>query len=333
MLRDSSMTGDRRLAYLVIAFVLGAAFAGAAIYTVYTTEVSRLSSQVSQLHALIEELREKAYGPFPEEKPIAIISAFKGELEYLVKEINVTGSLKILEAKPWKFYYGEYKGKKVVLFYSGVGKTNAAAATELCIAKFRPKAIIFSGIAGGVPEFADVGDITISSAVLHHDYGLVIPIGGVPGVEYPATADLERGFVPNPVPLPQGTRIHMLNATPWLISLALNASRMVDFGVVPGTNRAPAVRVGVIVTGDQFIASTQKCEWLYSAFNALATEMEGAAVAQVAYINDVPWVVIRCHSDRADEVAQEIIAAFWQYAAENSAKIVLKILEMWPQDR
>lgn len=152
-------------------------------------------------------------------------------------------------------------------------------------------------------------------------------------MKYPDTADLERGFVPNAVPLPQGARVYMFNATSWLISLALNASKMVDFGVVPGINKAPAIRVGVIVTGDQFIASTQKCEWLYHSFNALATEMEGAAVAQVAYLNGVPWVIVRCHSDRADDIAQEIIAAFWQYAAENSAKIVLKMLEIWPQDQ
>lgn len=74
------MAGDRRFAYLVIAFVLGAVFAGAAVYAVYTTEVSRLSSQVSQLQALVEKLREKAHDPFLDEKPIAIISAFRGEL-------------------------------------------------------------------------------------------------------------------------------------------------------------------------------------------------------------------------------------------------------------
>jgi len=61
--------------------------------------------------------------------------------------------------------------------------------------------------------------------------------------------------------------------------------------------------------------------------------MEGAAVAQVAYVNDIPWVVIRCHSDRADEVAQTIIKEFWQYAAENSAKIVLAMIKLWPPDR
>jgi len=175
--------------------------------------------------------------------------------------------------------------------------------------------------------------VTVSSAVLHHDYGTVVPVGGLPGVAYPATADLERGFVPSSFPLPNGVRVYMFNATPWLVSLALNASKTIDFGIVPGTNRTPVVRVGVIVTGDQFIASSQKCDWLYRVFGALATEMEGAAVAQVAYVNNVPWVVIRCHSDRADEVAQVIIKEFWQYVAENSAKIVLNMIEMWPQDK
>jgi len=322
----------KEITYLVVAFIIGAFVSGGIVYTIYAMKVADLNSQINQLYVQVEELKKEAYGPFMGERPIAIISAFRGELNFLVNELNATGALKALRIGPWVFYYGEFQGKKIVLFYSGVGKTNAAAATELCILKFRPKAIIFSGIAGGVPEFADVGDITISEAVIHHDYGIVMPIGGMPGTSYPETADLERGFMPRSVPLPNGSRVIMFNASQWLVSLAVNASRMIDFGKVPGTNRTPVVRVGIIVTGDQFIASTQKCEWLYNTFKALATEMEGASVAQVAYVNNVPWVIIRCHSDRADDVAEKIIAEFWQYAAENSAKLVLKMLEMWPQN-
>ena len=269
------------------------------------------------------------------EKPLAIVSAFSGELTLIKEAMESEGKVRVVEEGQWTFYVGRLQGVKVVAFYSGVGKVNAAAGTELLIQRFNVRAIIFSGISGGVAEFTDIGDITISSKVAHHDYGMVIPIGGLKRVEYPETADLDRGFVPGPVPTyKEGIvkRITFFEAHPDLIDLALRSSREIEFEPVPGTDRLPAVRVGVIVTGDQFIASTQKVEWLYQVFGALSTEMEGAAVAQVAYIHDMPWVIIRTNSDRADDIAEEIIIEFWEYAAETSAKLVIKMVELWAEE-
>jgi len=270
------------------------------------------------------------------ERPLAIVSAFAGELNLIKEAMESEGKVRAVEEGQWTFYVGRLHGVKVVAFYSGVGKVNAAAGTELLIQRFNPWAIIFSGISGGVAEFTDIGDITVSSKVAHHDYGTVILIGGLPGVEYPETADLQRGFVPGPVPTYKGgvvKRITFFEADPCLIDLALRSSEEIEFEPVPGTDRLPVVRMGVIVTGDQFIASTQKVEWLYQVFGALSTEMEGAAVAQVAYIHDVPWVIIRTNSDRADDVAAEIIKEFWQYAAETSAKLVIKMVELWSEEK
>ena len=111
------------------------------------------------------------------------------------------------------------------------------------------------------------------------------------------------------------------------------ASEEIVFEPVPGTDRLPVVRVGVIVTGDQLITSTQKVEWLYRVFEALSTEMEGAAVAQVAHIHDIPWVIIRTDSDRADDLAGDITEELWQYAAETSAKLVVKMIELLAEEK
>jgi len=319
-----TVLSKREILLAVTFLIIGALVSSIAVYGFMAAEISSLKSEIEEL---------EKYAP-PKERPIAVITAFPGELDLIVKEMNKTGKVEVIKIGSWTFFYGTLYGKKVVAFFSGIGKTNAAAGTELCIARFNPKAIIFTGIAGGVPEFADIGDITISTAVAHHDYGRVIPPGGLPGVEYPETADLIRGFVPRGVPIfkdGKKLRIVFFNASTELVDLALKAAKEIDFGVVPGTNRTPVVRTGIIVTGDQFIASTQKCEWLYKVFNALATEMEGASVAQVAYMHNIPWVIIRCHSDRADDIAEKIIKEFWRYAAVNAAKLTLKMVELWPE--
>lgn len=267
------------------------------------------------------------------EKPIAIISAFPGELTKIVEAMEVEKNITIAQ---WTFHLGKIHGVSVVAFFCGVGKVNTAAGTELLIQQFNPRFIIFSGISGGVAPFTDIGDITISEAVAQHDYGLVVPIGGLKDVQYPEEAELERGFVFQGVPVYKfgnTTRVKFFKASSDLIKLALKATEELTFDNIPGTTRKPAIRVGVIVTGDQFIASTEKVDWLYKTFNALSTEMEGGAMAQIAYIHDIPWVIIRTNSDRADEIAVEIIKEFWQYAAENSAKIVIKMIELLSKEK
>jgi adenosylhomocysteine nucleosidase len=267
------------------------------------------------------------------EKPIAIISAFPGELTKIIEAMEVEKNITIAQ---WTFHLGKIHGVNVVAFFCGVGKVNTAAGTELLIQQFNPRFIIFSGISGGVAPFTDIGDITISEVVAQHDYGLVVPIGGLKNVQYPEEAELERGFVPQGVPIYKfgnTTRIKFFKANPDLIKLALKATEELTFENVPGTTRKPVIRVGVIVTGDQFITSTEKVDWLYKTFNALSTEMEGGAMAQVAYIHNIPWVIIRTNSDRADEIAVEIIKEFWQYAANNSANIVIKMIELFSKEK
>ncbi len=265
-----------------------------------------------------------------EKAPIGIISAIPEELKLMRDSLVTVDEVKV---GPWQFWEGTWKGKRVVLTVGGVGKVNAAVVTNLLVDHFHPRAIIFSGIAGGVPDSAQIGDITISSQAVEHDFGAIVPVGGVEGRAYPGNSDLTRGFVPSPVPVMKGSTmvgITYFRADSLLIELAKRASEEVKLPPIPQLNRIPQVRVGVVATGDQFIASSQKCRWLYQSFHALSTEMEGGAVAQVATTYGVPWVLIRCNSDRADEEAHQVIKEFGTYAARNSASIVLKLIELFP---
>jgi adenosylhomocysteine nucleosidase len=269
-------------------------------------------------------------------RPLGIISALSDELALIRDAMENEGKVRVVEEGQWAFHVGRLHGEKVVAFYCGMGKVNAAAGTQLLIQRFDVGGIVFSGVSGGVAKFTNIGDITISSEAAHHDYGTMIPIGGLPDVEYPETADLERGFVPAAVPIYKGGVMEhkaFFEAEPDFINLALKAGEELELEPVPGTNRLPVVRVGVIVTGDQFIASTRKGEWLDKVFGALATEMEGAAVAQVAYIHDIPWVIIRTNSDNADDAAGDITEDLFQYTAETSAKLVVKMVELLAEEK
>jgi len=267
-----------------------------------------------------------------EREPIGVITAMQEELKLLKDSLTTVEKIRL---GPWNFWKGKWKGKRVVLSIGGVGKVNAAVVTNLLIDHFHPRALIFSGIAGGVSDSSQVGDITISSRAVEHDFGVVVPVGGVGGKAYPGNSDLSRGFVPSPVPVVRGsTMVGMayFQADSLLIELARRASKEVNLPKVPGSSRVPRVRVGVVASGDQFIASSQKCRWLHQSFGALSTEMEGGAVAQVATTYGIPWILIRCNSDRADEKARQLMERFGDYAARNSALIVLRLIELYPDE-
>ncbi|MDI6819901.1 MAG: 5'-methylthioadenosine/S-adenosylhomocysteine nucleosidase [Candidatus Hodarchaeaceae archaeon] len=114
-----------------------------------------------------------------------------------------------------------------------------------------------------------------------------------------------------------------------LVALAMRAGELVELRRIPALGWTPTVRAGTVVSGDQFVASSQKRDWLSRAFDASAVDMEGAAIAQVAHLRGVPWVLVRCNSDVADENAYADMARFSDYAAGNAAALALKMVELW----
>lgn len=241
----------------------------------------------------------------------AILGAFDAEVELIKRALTDRQDTKHLGIT---FTTGTLEGRRVVVAKAGIGKVNAAMTTTLLIEHFRPDEVVFTGIAGGINEDLHPGDIVIGSKTAQHDYCLLTDAGPEDkGTKNPVTG--ER----NPILFPADAR---------LLDLAKKAGTRVDLKDVPaaGGDRKPRITEGIIVTGDAFIASENKRIELRDRFRADAVEMEGAAVAQVCFYLDVPCLVVRSISDRADAAAQVDIEKFYQIAADNSAAFVMVVV-------
>ena len=195
------------------------------------------------------------------------------------------------------FYTGEIHGKNIVLLETGIGKVNAAIGATLLAKFYNVDKIIFTGVAGGVNETLDLGDVVISTDLIQHDMDV--------------TAFGEKlGVIPR-----MDTSI--FKADEDLVDLAFEASKKLNRNIIKGR----------ILSGDQFVASPQKLEFLRKEFNGDCTEMEGAAVGQVCHIFHIPFVVIRTMSDKANSDAHTDYATFMKIAAENSVTLVDEMLK------
>ena len=228
-------------------------------------------------------------------QPIAIMGAMDAEIEKLLPEIKQRQTHTIAKNT---YYTGQIQGKPVVVTRSGVGKVNAAITTYVMINHFNSSSIIFTGIAGAAGPELNVADVVISTALVQHDVDLTAfgaPKGQLDGHD-------DRYFY----------------ADKKLQNIALEAAKK-----AVGKDR---VHSGIIATGDQFIADKAVVSMLLEEFNAIAVEMEGAAVAQVADMFDIPLVVIRTISDKADGSAHLVYEEAKQVTADNSVAITLNMI-------
>ena len=214
------------------------------------------------------------------------------------------------------FMVGNLRGRPVVVVQTGIGKANAAMITTLVIEHFKPREIIFSGIAGGLNPALKPGDIVVGTNMVYHDIGNYTPQGLVPE------------SVKNPVDGKQNPLYFA--ADPRLIDVIEQASKLVTLSSPFGKDsiRKPTVVTGIIATGDTFIASPAKSREIRKNFNADAVEMEGSVVAQICYQTSMPFVVIRSISDSADEEAARDLQRFYGTVARNSESLVLKTVEL-----
>ena len=250
---------------------------------------------------------------------IGIIGALDEEIELLKNEINLKEKVEIAGRT---FYVGKLEGQKIILVKSGVGKVNAAVTSQLLITNFNVKKIILTGIAGGIAPHLEIGDLIIATQIAQHDYGNIGSRGLVP-------------FKPGSFPIGKMAIENVYFKTDEnLLNVAIEVSQDIILNKLPKgivssrKTRIPKIFTGIVVTGDQFIISQTKRKWLYDTFNALATEMEGGAVAQVCHLNNVPFLLIRSLSDLAGEEAEVNFARFTKYAAANSVLLVKKILSL-----
>jgi adenosylhomocysteine nucleosidase len=242
------------------------------------------------------------------QKPItAILGAFSQEIKLLEDSLQHKSEVRI---KGIRFLTGELRGRSVVIALTGVGKVNAAMTSTILLMNWNPEQLIFTGIAGGIHPNLLPGDIVIASTTFEHDYGKIDSTGfTLRPTRNPTSGEL------NPIYFP---------ADDTLLQKAQTIALQTKYKTVG--NRTLKVITGIIATGDVFVNANQKVEELRTKFRADATEMEGAAVAQVCFSLKIPCLVIRSISDNANAKAQLDMKSFEYLAAYNSASLVLGIL-------
>ena len=196
-----------------------------------------------------------------------------------------------------EYVSGKLCGKDVVIAQCGVGKVFAATCASTMILKYNVNAVINTGVAGTLVSCLNILDFAVSSAVVQHDMDTTA-VGDAPG--------LLSGI--NMVEIPASRR---------LSSLALNT--VLDQGT--------ACARGIIASGDQFISSVERKDYIRTTFGAIACEMEGAAVGHVCYLAGVEFVIIRCISDSATGTAEMEYPEMVKRAAAKSEALVLAMLE------
>lgn len=251
--------------------------------------------------------------PRPAEKVIAILGAFDEEVKLLQESVK---DRKEQTVGGIRFVSGRLNGKLVVVAQTGIGKVNAAMTTTLALMHFRPSAVIFTGIAGGVNPDLNPGDLVIARSTAHHDYESIT-------FDRKPTRQTRNAVT-------YGMNPAFFAADSLLLVYAEAVAGKVKMEPAHPGGNPPRVVTGIVVTGDQFISSAARVEQLRTTFSADATEMEGAAVAQVCYQQNVPCLVIRSLSDKADENARNDMLNFYKTAARNSAALVMAIIAKMP---
>ena len=232
---------------------------------------------------------------------IGIIGAMEEEVAILKEKMKIEQKL---EKASMEFFAGTLAGREVVVVRSGIGKVNAGICTQILVDLFDVKAVINTGIAGSLDGRIDIGDIVISTDALHHDMDAVnfgYPLGQIPRMDTLSFPADEK-----------------------LIAVAEEACRQVNPDIHTWTGR--------VVSGDQFIADRAVQDRIIENFGGFCTEMEGAAIAQGAYLNQIPFVILRAIYDKADDSATMDYPTFEKKAIEHSVRLVIRMMELLGQE-
>lgn len=226
---------------------------------------------------------------------IGIIGAMDIEVDVLKEQMaDVTR----VNKASMEFYQGKLNGKDVVVVRSGIGKVNAAVCTQILADVFEVEAVINTGIAGSLRNEINIGDIVVSTDALQHDMDAV-----------------EFGYPKGQIP---GMKVFSFVANAALRETAVRVCQKVN----------PDIQVfeGRVVSGDQFVASAEVKNKIIKEFAGYCTEMEGAAIAQTAYLNGIPFVVVRAISDKADNSATMDNLTFETQTAQHCVNLVGEML-------
>ena len=229
---------------------------------------------------------------------LGIIGAMNEE----VNQIKEAMTDVVIESKAgMDFYKGKLSGKDAVVVKCGIGKVNAGMCTQILADLYGIDAVINTGVAGSLRAEINIGDIVLSSDAIQHDMDV-------------SALGYEPGIVPD-------QECSLYKADEKLLQIAKEACEKVNPGI--------GVYVGRVVSGDQFISGAEKKEWLVGKFDGYCCEMEGAAIAQAAYLNKVPFLVVRAISDKADNSAFMDYPEFEKRAIAQGVRLIKEIAAVY----
>jgi adenosylhomocysteine nucleosidase len=227
-------------------------------------------------------------------KRIGIMGAMDLEIDLILEKMEVCEDKEIAGIH---FYRGLICENEIILTCCGVGKVNAACSAQILASVFHVDYIINTGVAGGMDSRLGIKDVVISTDVTYHDVSMKQMQNCFPFMEY---------FV----------------ADEKLVQLCVQSCSSIE-------NRKFQYFSGRIVTGEYFVADNEIKQSIIRKYKPLCVEMEGAAIGHAAYLNKIPFLVIRCISDLADAKATESFETFEYEAADISSSIVLKMLTLF----
>lgn len=228
---------------------------------------------------------------------IGIIGAMEPEVKSLCEKLENPTVKNICSTD---FYSGKLYGKDVVIVQCGIGKVNAALRAQLLISNFGITHLINTGIAGAMASGLGIFDFVVSEKTVYHDFDTTAfgyKIGQVPGLDPEFTAD------------------------PSLVSKAVDAFAKAK------ASQGHKLVTGLVASGDQFISGGERKEFIKKTFNPACVEMEGSAIAHTASLNKVPFIIVRCMSDMADDNVESVYNFNEEEAAAISAGFVESIIE------
>ena len=227
---------------------------------------------------------------------LGIIGAMQLEVETL---LGIMEDKKVSSHAGSTFYEGKLEGLDVVVVQCGVGKVNAAICAQILCSCFGVTHLVNTGIAGSLCADLDIGDMVVSVDAMYHDFDCV-------------HFGYEMGRVP-------GMYVTAFPADAKMMELAFAAAEKVN----PGHTKT-----GRVASGDLFVAEKSAKERIIERTKALCTEMEGAAIAHTAYRNNIPFVILRAISDKADDSAEMDYPTFERIAAHRCANVTCRMAKM-----
>lgn len=221
------------------------------------------------------------------------MGAMREEIEPLLSKVT---NIKMTQYANNTYYEATYKDKELVIAYSKIGKVFSTLTATIIIEKFGCELLLFSGVAGAISSELGIGDLIIADGLCQHDLDITAfghPYGFVPEGEVCISTDI------------------------YLRNIAKQVAKAKNLKLIEG----------IIATGDQFVACSERKNWIGDTFKADALEMEGASVAVVCNALEIPFFILRAISDSADGSADIDFDTFLASSAKISADFILDMVE------